>query len=195
MILPPIAPIIAPIIIETNYTMPSLRSITDFIGTLVPANRASYTAPAAASYSVRGATLSDEDLNTLKHVLFGEISNRATDRQQLEARTIVNTALNRIPQYAANGRQMSLSQVLSEPKQYQAYGGTEYQRIKTGQLKPTDDQKVKAIDSVLGELKTGKFDDNTGGAVFYSHDPQGRIKYAPGTLYKQKRTISDLAGQ
>lgn len=148
--------------------------------------------PLPTSYDVRGTKVSDSDLDNLRRVLFAEVSNRNPDRQQLEARVIANTAFNRIPQYQGRGKMANLTSVLQEPKQYQGYGSPEYKRIESGNLKPTDNQKLQAIDSILSEIKSGSFSDNTDGRVFYTHDGQGRIYTSPGTLYAQPRTVRDL---
>lgn len=169
------------------------RSIGDFISNLLPANTVSYTAPAAApTYKVRGVSLTDRDLATLRNVLFAEISNRTPDKQALEARTIVNTALNRIPQYQAQGKQMDLHSVLSMPNQYQGYGSPEYQRISNNATTTVDAPKLKAIDDTIGQLKSGKFPDTTGGKVFYHHTPEGQIFLKDGPLFSQ--APRDFAG-
>lgn len=178
--------------------MNPLRPIGDFITNLLPANTATYTAPAqapAASYNVRGVKLSDQDLSTLRNVLFAEISNRAPDKQALEARTIINTALNRVPQYQAQGKMMSLNDVLTSPNQYQGYGSPEYHRIANNATTTTDGPKLKAIDTTLSQLKTGNFPDTTDGRVYYSHDPAGQIWLKDGNLFKQPaapRTVAAL---
>ncbi len=153
-------------------------------------NTTTYTAPPAPTmYTVRGHTLSDADLQTLRNTLFAEISNRNLNKQQLEARTIANTALNRMDQYKANGKPMSLTDVLTQPKQYQGYNSPEYQRIVSGKTKPTDTQKLSAIDSVLGNIKAGKLDDNSEGMVYYHHDPTGVIHLTPGQLFAQPKKV------
>ena len=171
------------------------QSIQDLLQGMIPSSNASYTSntPAPApTYNVRGANLSNQDLQTLRNVLFAEISNRNPTKQALEAKTITNTALNRIQQYNANGKQYGLHQVLTEPNQYQGYNSPEYQRIASGQTTTTDAQKLNSIDGVIGQMKTGNFPDNTGGKVFYHHDNTGKIWLANGSLYKQPRTVADL---
>lgn len=151
-----------------------------------------YTAPVATStptYKIpdRGVELTDKDISELRNVLFGEVSNRDPERQAFEARIITNTALNRIPQYAEKKKNMNLASVLAQPNQYQAYGGKEYNRLiknATTTANPMDQQKLKAIDDVISELKSGNFQDTTDGKVFYVHDPQGRIWLKDGGLYK-----------
>lgn len=155
-----------------------------------------YNAPAtppAPTYNVRGTKLTDQDLATLRNVLFAEISNRDANHQQLEARTIANTALNRLPQYQGQGKPMSLHDVLTAPNQYQGYNSPQYKLIANNATTSLDTQKLGAIDHVIGQMKSGDFPDSTGGRVFYHHDAQGRIWLQDGTLYKQpSKTVADL---
>lgn len=125
----------------------------------------------------RKVSVSDRDLDELKHIMFGEISNRNTNKQVLEARTIANVALNRL----ANGKGLSvgkggtLSDVLTAPNQFQAFNGKEYGRSKSGQLTPSDAPKLKAIQSILAEIKSGSFTDSIEGRRYYTHDAAGAI--------------------
>ncbi len=135
---------------------------------------------------VRGVPITPQDLSELRNTLFAEISNRDSQKQGLEARTIINTALNRVAQYAKKGKNLSLAEVLKQPNQYQGSGSKEYNRIKNGLLMPTDQQKVQAIDEALRELAGGRFTDNTSGAVYYQHAPDGSIHYDDSkTLYQK----------
>jgi len=154
-----------------------------------PTTAGAESAPVAApinQYQLkdRNVALTDDDVNELRHILFGEVSNRAPEKQEFEARVIANTALNRIPQYAEKGKNYALKDVLAQPNQYQAYGGNEYKRLRENKITPVDEPKLKSIDKVLGEIKSGNFADNTEGSVFYSHDPTGRIWLKGGKLYK-----------
>lgn len=126
---------------------------------------------------VRGVAVTPQDLQTLRDVLFAEVSNRDPQKQQLEARTIVNTVINRIKEYAGRGKKLTLSEVLRQPNQYQGYGSKEYQRVTSGGTRSTDQQKLKAIEAVLSEVQGGALADNTNGAVFYRHNDDGSIQY------------------
>lgn len=179
--------------------MSIFRNIVDLIGNAMPANTSTYTAPAQpVTYNVRGVTLTDQDIAALRNTLFAEISNRTPDKQRLEARTIINTALNRLPQYQNQGgryKDMTFHDVLKEPNQYQGYGSAEYQRLANASTTPVDQQKINAIDDVIKSLKANQLEDNTGGMVYYSHQPDGRILLKEGTLFKQPKkrpTIADL---
>ncbi len=172
------------------------RSVAEFLDAIIPANRATYTAPATVPpvATVRGVPLTDRDMSTLRNVLFAEISNRNPAKQALEARTIINTALNRIPQYTAQqGAAVGLHDVLTMPNQYQGYGSPEYQRISNNATTTVDAPKLKAIDDTLNQMKSGNFPDTTGGRVFYHHDPQGQIILRDGTLYKQPTTTRPIS--
>lgn len=172
--------------------MNPLRSISSFIDNHLSSDPVTYTAP-PTTYNVRGIPLNGQDIDTARGVMFGEISNRNNSKQELEGRTILNTALNRVAQYKAQGKTMSLHDVLSAPNQYQAYNGAEYQRLMRGSTTPVDAPKLKAIDNVILQLKNGNFPDTTDGMVYYKHDPTGRIILAPGSLYAQPRSVRDLA--
>lgn len=159
---------------------------------LSPQTQAPVSAP--QTYTVRGHTVTPADLQTLRNTLFAEVSNRTPKKQALEANTIVNTALNRMDQYKAHGTPKTLSQVLTAPNQYQGYGSPEYQRIVSGKTDPADNQKLSAIDGVLGQVKTGNLADNTGGMVYYKHDPQGAIHLSPGSLFAPpQRNLQSLS--
>ncbi len=119
----------------------------------------------------RNVSIDPAHLPTLRNTLFAEISNRDPNKQQLEARTIINTMLNRMQQQKGK----SLQDIITAPKQYQGYGSKEYQRIVAGKTTMADAQKLKAIDAIISELKSGKFADNIGGSAFYTHKPDGRI--------------------
>ena len=126
-------------------------------------------------YYIRNNTITQDDLEEAKAVLFGEVSNRPSDKQMLEAQTILNTAFNRMDAYRKKGINKTLTEVLRQPNQYQAYGGKEYHRYKSGELRQTDEQKLEAIDAMLARVKNGTFQNNIGDYVFYSHKPDGRI--------------------
>ena len=52
--------------------------------------------PDAPVYWIRDNQISENDLDEAKAILFGEISNRPSEKQMLEAQTILNTAFNRM---------------------------------------------------------------------------------------------------
>lgn len=138
-------------------------------------------APEAPKPTGRAFNVSDEDWEEAKHVLYGEISDRDYDKQVLEAETILNTAFNRIGQYSEKGKNLTLAQVLQEPNQYQAYMPDKpdslYSMSKRGEYAEGGERRVKAIEDVFNRAKTGALPDNTNGAVFYIHHPDGRIEY------------------
>lgn len=132
---------------------------------------------------VRGEfNVSDADWQEAKHVLYGEISDREGGKQKLEAQVILNTALNRMKQYQEKtGKPVTLTEVLQKPNQYQAYAPDKpdslYSQSKRGEYAPGGERRLQAIDEVFNEAKTGKLQDNTNGAVFYIHNPDGTITY------------------
>lgn len=146
------------------------------LANLLPASTVRYTGPetppAEESYQVRGKRVTKSEVETLRKILFGEISNRAPDKQALEARAIANVALNRL----GSGREgTTLGQVLSKPQQFQAYNGKEYKRLEEGKVFKTDQPKIQAIDQVLTDLRNGKLEDTTGGRMYYYHKPDQSI--------------------
>ena len=136
------------------------------------------------SYWIRNNEIKDSDLEEAKAVLFGEISNRSSDKQKLEAQTILNTAFNRMDEYAKRGTPKTLTEVLQMDNQYQAFKGKQYTRYKNNELDPTDNQKLSAIDSMLEKVRNGSFQNNIGKSVFYSHKPDGRIIATTENLFK-----------
>lgn len=130
----------------------------------------------------RNAEITPSDNQELAPVLFGEISSdRPIEKQELEARVILNTALNRIKEYKKHGKDYTLKDVLSMPNQYQAYGGNEYLKYKNDNLDYLSNKKKDNIDSILAKLLTeienGTFKDNTKGAFYYQHNPDGSIEF------------------
>lgn len=153
-----------------------------------------FTAVQPQTYMVRGHQVTDKDLQTLRNVLFAEVSNRNPQKQALEANTILNTALNRMDQYKAQGQPKTLSDVVTAPNQYQGYNSKEYQRLLSGKITPVDHPKLNAIDTVLGQAKSGKLQDNTAGMVYYKHDSNGGIHLHDGSLFSQPRNVQNLTG-
>jgi hypothetical protein len=117
----------------------------------------------------------------LKPVLFGEISNRSSDKKELEARVILSTAINRMKEYAKKGTPKTLAEVLSMPNQYQAYKGEQYNKYKANKLDKLGTTKKGEVDSIteklLQEIKDGTFKDVTNGAFYYVHNKDGSIAY------------------
>lgn len=142
----------------------------------------SYTEP-LKSYSLqnRGVSLTDSDLDELAYILMGEVGNRGPEKQDLEARVIINTALNRLNEYASGGKKKTLADVLRMPNQYQGYmpdnPESQYSKAKSGKMDELTKSKFQFIRSVVDSLKQGKFEDNTNGAFYYVHNPDGSIEY------------------
>ncbi len=120
------------------------------------------------------------DLDSIRPILYGEISNRAPDKQALESNVILNTALNRMKAYQAKGDQKKLSDVLSAPNQYQAYNGPQYKDYFNPPDAPSLNKKKQVdmiVDSIREQMKNGSFSDNTKGAYYYTHNKDGSIQY------------------
>lgn len=132
--------------------------------------------------SVRDVNISRKDFDEIfRPVAFGEISNRGSDKKDLEARVILNTALNRMVEHKGRGTEKTLADILSEPNQYQAFGSDQFKAYSSEDLDEPTKQKKTEIDSILdnlwGELSQGKFEDNTENSVFYIHNDDGTITY------------------
>lgn len=133
-------------------------------------------------YRIRMADLDRETYDKLlRPIVFGEVSNRDTDKKELESRIVLNTAINRLVEKKRMGHEMSFGEVLSEPKQYQAYGGEQFNLYHSQDLDEPTKQKKQEIDSILNnlwnEVKSGTFEDNTQGAYYYIHNKDGTITY------------------
>jgi hypothetical protein len=146
---------------------------------LIPAAHMSYTAPETPKSqpelaSVRGVNINKADFdNYARPVIYGEVTNRP-DKKDLESRVILNTAINRISAYKTKGKDRSLADVLSQPNQYQAYNGPQYNLYKSGGGNSLDKRKKEEVDRTLNdiwnEMKKGDFTDNTAGAYYYQHE-------------------------
>ena len=134
------------------------------------------SAPKDTRYS-----FTEDDLEEAKHVLYGEISDRDIDKQTMEAEVILNTAINRVGQYAEKGKEMSLADVLRMPNQYQAYMPDEpdslYNQSKRGEYATGGERRIQAIEDTFAKAQAGDLEDNTNGSVFYIHNPDGTIEY------------------
>ena len=128
----------------------------------------------------RGAEVSDEDLQKIRPLIYGEVSNRDYNKKAMEADIIFNTALNRQREYNARGKNLSVSDIVAMPNQYQAYGGNQYNTYYNPK-NPIDLAKKKEVDTIVDNIadrvKKGQYADNTQGAHYYIHHPDGRIEY------------------
>jgi hypothetical protein len=131
----------------------------------------------------RGVQISEEDLNAMRPLLYGEISNRTPDKQSLESDVIFNTAVNRAKAYAARGQNKALAEIVAMPNQYQAYGGAQYQEY-YNPSNPVSLAKKKQVDlmvdGIRDRINKGQFVDNTQGAYYYIHNKDGTIQYDNG---------------
>ncbi len=166
----------------------TIKKTTQSISDFLPKNEVSYTAPSTpiaptpSVYSLknRGVNLTDSDFNAVRPLIYGEVSNRAPNKQELESHVILNTALNRMKEYAARGQNKSLAEVIAMPNQYQAYGGKQYKAYSNATDTPSLSKKKQVdmiLDKIKGQIQTGNYPDNTQGAYFYIHNPDGTITY------------------
>lgn len=138
------------------------------------------TTPETASFNGYDISKSQFD-QYFKPVYFGEVSNRTPDKQELEARVILSTVLNRIQQHNQAGNKWNFGQTITQPNQYQAYNGPQYQQYVNGTLDTLGQQKKQITDSISEklwqELSQGKFQDITQGAAYYIHNKDQSITY------------------
>jgi hypothetical protein len=132
----------------------------------------------------------DEEREVTLGTLFGEVSNRESEKQMIEARTILNIAKNR-----AMKNKTTIIDELKKPNQFQAYGGKEYNRYISKRTRATDKQKIEAITKALQELEEGTLEDNTGGSLYYIHKDDGSILATPEYLYGKQSTGPAVARQ
>lgn len=161
---------------------PKESKIKDFLNALFGVKTAS--ASELPDVWIRDNRINTKDIEEATAILFGEISNRSSDKQILEAQTILNTAFNRMDQYRARGMEKTLTEVLQAPNQYQAYKEKQYNKYKSGKLDSLDQRKIDSISKVIAQLYDGSFQNNIGDYVFYKHMPDGRIIASPGKLFK-----------
>lgn len=139
-----------------------------------------HKAPAVYNLPDRGATITDEDFEAFKPLLYGEVSNRDYKKKQLEADVIFNTVLNRQPEYAKYKQNRTIAEILAMPNQYQAYGGKQYAEYANPTL-PMSINKKKEVDMIVEDIKrrvkSGEFKDTTEGAYYYIHNPDYSITY------------------
>jgi hypothetical protein len=153
-------------------------SISDYVS---PVHYVASAQPTQYQLKDRGVQISENDLNAVRPLIYGEISNRTPDKQALEAHVILNTALNRLREYSARGQNKTLADVISMPNQYQAYGGKQYQTY-SNPVNTLDMAKKKQVDAIVDDIhrqvQSGQYPDNTEGAYYYVHDPKtGAITY------------------
>lgn len=155
-------------------------------------------APAGTTYNVRGVKVNDNDLNEASNILYGEISNRDPKKQTSEVHNAINTAINRA-QNDPNKYNGSVLSVLKEPAQYQSYAPegvhkngkvveSQYQKLMKGAINDEGKQKLETIKLALNELKSGNFEDTTGGKTFYVHANDGTM-----WLGETQKEAKDLA--
>lgn len=96
---------------------------------------------------------SDQDLEEVHAVTFGESSPWGSPELEPEMRAMISSGIKR-----AEILKQPLSAVLAIPKQFQAYGGPQYRKAKA---RDTSDygakEKMMMLDKIIQELKDGIF--------------------------------------
>lgn len=124
------------------------------------------------TYNVRGVQISEPEVNELKKIIFSEVSNREPAKQELEARVLFNTAINRAKAYQEAGKPRSLEDILTQPNQYQGYNSPLYKKYGQAADVLTSKRQTQVddiTDKMLGEVDQGTFKDTTNGAYYYQH--------------------------
>lgn len=126
--------------------------------------------------------MTEDQLNRARGVFYGEIGNRDTAKKELEARVIMNTAMNRVGEFNRLGTPKTIQEVLEDASIYQAYGGDQYNLYNNPDKMNELDKKKKAevdaiMDKIINEIKSGKFEDNTNQSFYYVHNPDGTISF------------------
>lgn len=136
--------------------------------------------PQKYSLPDRDAYITDSDIEKMRPLIYGEVSNRDYDKKALEADVIFNTAINRQREYGGRGKELSIADIVAMPNQYQAYGGNQYNTYFNPQ-NPIDMAKKKEVDAIVDriaeKIRKGEYVDNTEGAFYYIHEDDGKIKY------------------
>ncbi len=137
----------------------------------------------------RGVQIKPQDIEQVLPTIFAEVSNRTPDKIELEVRTILNTAINRIKDWQnKRGVEKGLVDIMHQPNQYQGFNSDQYKKFVNGQLDFLGQKKAdlvkQIIDKVVKEMESGIFTDNVTGAVNYIHKPDGRIIASGTTIFK-----------
>lgn len=153
---------------------PLFLKIGNAISGLFGSQTSHYVAPAtpAPQYTTRGVSFTPDDVAQLKKIIFSEVSNRPADKQNLEANVIFNTALNRVAESQKQGQPKTLTQILTQPNQYQGYNSPLYNEYNNPADSLTAARKSTLngiVDNMVGQVKDGTFADNTHGAYYYQH--------------------------
>ncbi len=136
----------------------------------------------------RGLEVTEAELKELAAVLFGEVGNRPLSKKLTELRAITNVALNR-----AEKEGKTLKEVLQSPNQFQAYLGKQYNAYKSGKAfnSTLEKEKIKAIETVINEVKSGKLKNTIGDNLSYAHLKDDTLR-----LYKnwseQKKDLNNI---
>lgn len=146
--------------------------------------KSTYTSPTQTppeeTGTYNGQTITKSDFDNIRPILFGEISNRAPDKQGLEGNVIASTALNRVVANNQRGNNLSLGNVLSQPNQYQSYNSPQY-KLYGNATTTLDLAKKTQVDSIAdnmwNQIKSGTFKDITNNAYYYQHDKSGAIQF------------------
>ncbi len=155
------------------------------------------------TYWVRNNEVNENDLEEMRAILWGEVGDRPLDAdilkledddprriaaekkqfegQMLEAQVIVNTVFNRMDEHRRYfGVEKSATEIVQEPGQYHAFVDPQYKKYKNGELNMKNEavtRRLRAIDTILAQIRNGTLIENTNGAFYYHHNDDGTITY------------------
>lgn len=126
--------------------------------------------------------ITKKELDEIRGIFYGEIGNRDTAKKELEARVIMNTAMNRAGEFQRLGTPKTIGEIMQDKSIYQAYGGKQYDLYNNPDKMNELDKQKKAevdmiIDKIYGEIQSNNFPDITNQAFNYIHNPDGTISF------------------
>lgn len=135
----------------------------------------------------RNLSLTQDDINEARAIMYGEVGTRPYDKKVLEANVVLNSALNRLKMIKDAGGTATLKDVLVEPRQFQAFGGENYKLAKSGKIPEFGKERMKAIDEVINKMLSGELEDITEGGIAYHHydDPKTKERKIKLTKYNK----------
>lgn len=146
-------------------------------------------------YEIDGNIVTNEDLKELGAILHGEVSNtKDKDKMLKEITTIADIAFNRMNDKEWKGK--SLSEILTQEKQFQAKGNTPYNEYKTDAEATTTDARVKreVVNNFIESIKQGVYRNknrpNTTDLLYF-HDKKDNVRTFK-TYNDLKKAIKDI---
>lgn len=131
-------------------------------------------------YEIDGKTVTNDDLEELGAILYGEASStKSNDALLKEVKTIADIAFNRMHDKEWKGK--TLKQILTQEKQFQAKGNVPYREYLSGKEPTTKEakEKKKVIDDFIQSVKSGLYKNKTRDNMkdlTYFHDKKDEVR-------------------